>query len=277
MKKIVMVIGAVLVLSFVGFGFYQLNATSSSPKLSAEEIKTMVASQYPGEVTKLELKKDQNNAVYELEIVGDGKEYDVTLDGNSGEVLYLTEKDILGKKDNSQTDNTQNGKQEVTRTEGKPLSDKQQQKRQRDRDGEFIGICKAAEIADQQHAGMLEEVELEYDNGTYYYEAKMRNDHQKVKYKIDAQNGELMKTKTEQKNNKSSTVEQAKKQGKAMISFCQAKEIATEEHPGSVVEIELETEDGKLVYDVTIYDDDSKVSVEIDALTGEIIVIEIDD
>lgn len=268
MKKLIIIIGAVVTVALFGFGFYQLNTTVTNPKLSAEEIKSMVENQYPGEITKLELEKDQDQAVYELEINDDGKEYALTLDGNTGKVIHLTEKGSAPNQMKAQQTNSSETKQQEQKWE---------RKQQMEQVGEFISICKAAEIAQQQNKGVMEDIELESDKGEYYYEAKVRNDQEKIKLTIDAKTGKVMDIRTETKDHSSKTMKQVEKQGKTMISFCQVAEIALKEYPGIVGEIELEEEDGKLVYDVKVYDDSAKVSVKIDALTGEILVIKMDD
>lgn len=268
MKKTFIVIATVIAVSLFGFLFYQLNADGVEPTLSAEEIKLMVTSQYPGEITKLELEKDRNQAVYEIEIVDEEREYELRLDGNSGEVLKLKERENLTSLDQND---------EKVQHDNKRRPEKQPKKAKFEQSNDLIGICKAVEIAQQQQIGMLEEIELEIEKDTYYYEAKIRNNDQKSKLKIDAKTGEIIKTKAKSKNHPSKTMEQVRNEENALINFCQAVDIAVQEHPGNVVEIELENDDGKLIYEITIYDDLTKISIDIDALTGDILVIEIGD
>jgi uncharacterized membrane protein YkoI len=50
------------------------------------------------------------------------------------------------------------------------------------------------------------------------------------------------------------------------------------EHPGKVLEVELETEDGRLVYDLKILTESGRVQeLEVDAASGKIFKIEDDD
>ncbi len=68
---------------------------------------------------------------------------------------------------------------------------------------------------------------------------------------------------------------QAKLAKKAKISPEQARKIATDKVPGTIVEEELEREDGKLVYSIEIRDANQKVfDVEVDAKTGAIVNVE---
>ena len=68
---------------------------------------------------------------------------------------------------------------------------------------------------------------------------------------------------------------QAKLAKKAKISPEQARKIATDKVAGTIVEEELERENGKLVYSIEIRDANQKVfDVEVDARTGAIVNVE---
>lgn len=68
---------------------------------------------------------------------------------------------------------------------------------------------------------------------------------------------------------------QAKLAKKAKITPEQARKIATDKVAGTIVEEELEREDGKLVYSIEIRDANQKIfDVEVDARTGAIVNVE---
>ncbi|MBA3785510.1 MAG: PepSY domain-containing protein [Acidobacteria bacterium] len=68
---------------------------------------------------------------------------------------------------------------------------------------------------------------------------------------------------------------QAKLAKKAKISPEQARKIATDKVAGTIIEEELERENGKLVYSIEIRDANQKVfDVEVDAKTGAIVNVE---
>ncbi len=68
---------------------------------------------------------------------------------------------------------------------------------------------------------------------------------------------------------------QAKLAKKAKITPEQARKIATDKVAGTIIEEELEREDGKLVYSIEIRDANQKVfDVEVDAKTGAIVNVE---
>lgn len=69
--------------------------------------------------------------------------------------------------------------------------------------------------------------------------------------------------------NKDSTYE-------TLIDAKKAINIAQNEFIGIVTELELEKDDGKLIYEVKIKDGKEEAEIEIDAYTGEVLVIEIE-
>lgn len=63
----------------------------------------------------------------------------------------------------------------------------------------------------------------------------------------------------------------------ARISLEEAKEIALKEVPGRIEEIELDEDDGLLIYEVEIETKNGEAEVEVNAHTGEIVMISLDD
>ena len=63
----------------------------------------------------------------------------------------------------------------------------------------------------------------------------------------------------------------------SFISVEEAIEIALEEFSGKVEEAEFDEDDGRYLYEIEIENGDKEAEFEIDAVTGEIIDMEIDD
>ena len=61
-----------------------------------------------------------------------------------------------------------------------------------------------------------------------------------------------------------------------MLSQDAAKEIALKEFAGTVVDLELDEDDGRKIYEIEIENGEDEATVEIDAYTGEILVLDID-
>ena len=62
--------------------------------------------------------------------------------------------------------------------------------------------------------------------------------------------------------------------GDASISKEEAKQIATEQYPGTVTEVERERENGKEVYEMEITGDEYKYELKLDANTGKIVKLD---
>ena len=60
-------------------------------------------------------------------------------------------------------------------------------------------------------------------------------------------------------------------------SIEEAKEIALTEFQGKVTEIELDKDDGRLMYEVELKNETHEAEIEIDAKTGEIIEVEVEE
>lgn len=86
-KKKGIVIGAAATTLILGFSVFQSNAAPADPKLTTDEVRELIAIEYPGEITEFELEEGNGKAVYEPEV-----------DGDSGQVLMNKEKTITEKK-----------------------------------------------------------------------------------------------------------------------------------------------------------------------------------
>ena len=206
-KKIVLSVGVLAIASVLGLGIYHSNASQAEPKLSSEEIDDIVTSQYPGTITEMELEKDSNQVIYEVEITEDGKEYELKLDGNTGEVLKIKEKEMVKK----QTDNI------------------------------------------DQHP-------------------KKKQAQQQANDQVDQKNQSQSET-----NENRPDQQDKRNQQKTVIDADEAVQIALKEFSGTVESVELDEDDHRLIYEVEIEAGDEEAEVEIDAYTGEVLVIDIDD
>lgn len=218
-KKLGMVIGILVGAAVLGLGIYQSDAAQADPKLSSTDIQKVVESQYPGEITKPELEKELNKAVYKVEIESNGKKYKLKLDGDTGEVLKLKEKEISNKVKITEENNDAN-------------DDKSKKKN------------KANDNAVDQSG-------------------KHNNSKNDAKAKSSKQD----KSDNDKKRNSGK---------KAVIDESKAKEIALKEFPGIVADLELDEDDGRLIYEISIENGNEEADIDIDAYTGEILELSID-
>ncbi|WP_053360507.1 PepSY domain-containing protein [Bacillus sp. FJAT-27251] len=72
---------------------------------------------------------------------------------------------------------------------------------------------------------------------------------------------------------------QGMKEDKNIISMNEAEEIAIKEAGGSIESIELEKDDGRLIYEIELRSEngDDDVDVDVDAVTGEVLKVDRDD
>lgn len=237
-----MTIGVIGVVTVLGFGVYHSNASQADPTLTPENIKELVQAQYPGTITELQLDKDANGSVYEVEVTNDGVEYELKIDGQSGEVINLKEKLVAAKE--------RAGTKEVIDLKEKEKEQKEEEKQ-------------AVKEKEEQEKQAKEKEEKE----------------KQEKAKADEQ----AQQKTQVKKNESSANEGNKQQEEetkstnTVIDVNKAIDIALAKFPGTVDEVELDEEDGRLVYEIEIEGNGEEAEFEIDAYTGEIIVIEIEE
>ncbi len=86
----------------------------------------------------------------------------------------------------------------------------------------------------------------------------------------EADDSESDEGKTENKSNKQTT------ENDAMLTHEEAKEIALKEFPGKVTDLELDSDDGVYIYEIEIVNGEDEASIEINAYTGNVVMIEID-
>lgn len=221
MKKIGLTVGVLAATVVLGFGLYHTDASQVEPELSTDEIKDFVSKQYPGKITEIELDKEFNKKVYEVEVEGEKKEYEIKIDANSGEVLQINEK--TPKKAEKKTETKNN----LVVKEKKDT--KKQDKKQK--------------------------------------ETRQKNKTEKQKETKQENKSEKQKKQTSNKN----------KNKKTVIDRDEASRIALNQFSGTIEEIELDEDDGRLIYEIEIEANDKDAEIEIDAYTGEVLVIEIDD
>ncbi|PAV30688.1 hypothetical protein CIL05_06190 [Virgibacillus profundi] len=216
-KKTIIIIAAVAVAAALGWGIFQSGASTANSEFSSDEIRELVLSQYPGEITRLDFEKDINDAVYEVVVENNGKQYVIKMDGISGEVLDMQEKLISENKTKEEANNTENNNRKTDKKDD-------------------------------------------------------TNENSDVNNDQKGKNGEKSsndgKIKDNNSNKDSST--------NAVISKDKAKEIALKEFSGTIVELEQDENDGRLIYEIQIEDGEDEAEVEIDAYTGEVILVDID-
>lgn len=146
----------------------------------------------------------------------------------------------------------------------------------------YIGEEKAKLIA-LEHAGLSEkdvsklEVELDFDDGRMIYEVEFNRGTVSYDYEIDAKNGQILEFKSKDKGGATTPTD---KPGQ-YIGGREAEAIALT-HAGlsrdkiRKLETELESEKGKVFYEVEFEHSGYEYEYEIDAVTGKILDVEVE-
>ena len=130
--------------------------------------------------------------------------------------------------------------------------------------------------------GTVEEVELEDEKGTIVYEIELvSTDGTEHEVEVDAQTGEVLKVEADdddEENEEEDSQNQAELAKQAKITEDEAINTALEKVPGTVNEVELEDENGTMVYEIEVLSTDgTEQEVKVDAQTGEVIKVEAND
>ncbi|MEK6903414.1 MAG: PepSY domain-containing protein [Nanoarchaeota archaeon] len=123
--------------------------------------------------------------------------------------------------------------------------------------------------------GVITEIEEKTVNGVTFYEVEIDDGRLEIEIKIDKRNGDILQTTREEKddNDASVSAEELKTIG-GILTEEQAKAIALATVPGTVISVETERENGRLIYGFEIAAQNDVAEVEIDAETGEVLEIE---
>lgn len=153
------------------------------------------------------------------------------------------------------------------------------------------------EVVLSQYPGEIKELSFYGDADHSYYQAEVVNGTNLYMLKLDSQTAEILQIekktiKVDKKQNQQSKV-QPKEQEKhpptsseekenavepknAILEVDKVREIALNQFSGVIIELELDEDDGRKIYEVQIENGEDEAEIEIDAYTGEIIVIDID-
>lgn len=195
----------------IGLWFAKSDMVDAEPKLSKTDIQQQLSDQYPGTISELELDYESGK-VYEAEIEIKDKDYEIKVDGDTGEVIRLDEKQKYASGDQVKTE----GRNSATEADLLFIREKEEKNQEEE-------VTKPDVSASAKHG------------------------------------------KHEQTTKK-----------EAIISYSEAKDIALAEFSGTIEDIELDEDDDLLRYEIEIENGESEADIEIDAYTGNILVIEID-
>ncbi|GEM01163.1 Uncharacterized membrane protein YkoI [Halolactibacillus halophilus] len=290
---------------------FQFAMGTAEAKMSIEEIEALASERFPGEIIEVEYDDD----TYEVEIKTETQSFELVLDATSGEILYLEEKNqIVATTDNVEvkanqtseeknTDDTtevsNNDENQVTDTTdttttsddtNESTSDAEEAtppSTTDDKDAKSIPNDKASDVAKEKVAttpavminqgeaqkiarekadnAKVTEIELEEDDGATYYQVELENETHEFEVEIDAFTGKVLIIEMEQRDDQVSTNSQ-------VMSRAAIEQLIDKSYAGYRIEkIELDEDDGQMVYEIELKSGRTEIEMELDAVTGDVL------
>lgn len=134
-----------------------------------------------GQMTDIELERDNGKQYYDIEMYANGYEYDIEVEAITGEVLKNKR-----EKDNDFDDDDKKAVSSQTSKENGETSSAVK-----------ISAEDAVKAALAVVSGEVEDVELEHDDGRVYYDIEIDNRYEEHEVKVDATNGEILEVETD--------------------------------------------------------------------------------
>ncbi|WP_052360566.1 PepSY domain-containing protein [Oceanobacillus manasiensis] len=136
------------------------------------------------------------------------------------------------------------------------------------------------QMVTEQYSGTITELELEKDATRTVYEVEVTDTENEIDLKLDASSGEVLSEKSKKVDleDDRDDVEITTKdvQKGEFITVKEAISISKEQFDGEVREVELDEDDGRVVYEIELIKDRKEADFEIDAVTGEVLELDID-
>ena len=140
----------------------------------------------------------------------------------------------------------------------------------------LIGIEKAKEIALKEAKGTIDSVELEKNNDITFYEVDINGENPKeYEVRVDAYSGKVLRVREDndyEDDDQNIVVPTNAK----LISEVKAIEIAQKQIEGTLLELKLDSDDGRYEYEIELLTTKGKAEFTIDASTGEVLEYELD-
>ncbi len=264
------------------------NVTEDTAYLTQEEIRSRVAEAYPdSQMVSVEMDREDGRYVYEVEFFSGDRKYDLVYDALTGEVL-----EEESKLTNWQPSETTAASTESSETASAP-SETDSGSTTAPTEGTTAGENSAdsggasQQISEEQARNIalgkaegtnaeVYKIHLDRDDGRLLYEGKMRDDANRYEFEIDAYTGVVLKWEMEALHGGQSTSGGSSAE---VISVEEASSIAlgkAQAGDARITEIQLDEDDGRLIYEGEMRDSLYEYEFEIDAYTGTVIQWEVE-
>lgn len=262
-----------------------------------------------GNVTRAELDRENGIWVFEIEVMDGNMEKDYKINADTGEIINAsieTDRNVIAQTSSDDSSKDMSNKSANNRSENTSSNVSNTK----------IGLDRAKEIAlKEAKSGNVTKAELDRENGILVYDIEVVDGSIEKDYRIDANTGAVLKTEIETRRTAQSTKNQntsnntlnntsnnalnntstntsnntstnasnntsdhsSGNTANAKISLDKAKQIALESaKKGQITKIELDRENGVLVYEVEIRDGNVEKDYKINAQSGAVVESKVD-
>jgi len=138
----------------------------------------------------------------------------------------------------------------------------------------ILSIEQVESKAIESVGGKVTKVEFEREKSGDIYEVEVIADGIEYDLDIDAKTGEVLRTEKDDDDDSYDANNKATASGEKLLTIDEVVAIALKEAKGTVTEVELDEDDGRMHYDIEIEDGKYEYDIEIDAVTGEVLDFE---
>ncbi|GGB47177.1 PepSY domain-containing protein [Fictibacillus barbaricus] len=190
MKKLTKVLAGTVLAGGIGLGVYAFsdntpNVFAANDAISEKQAEDIALQRTNGgSVNELEFDRDDQKDKYEIEVHKDGKSYDLDILAGSGKITKF-EEDRDDDLDESDIDD----------------KDDEDRDDQVDAANMKISTEQAQNIALKQVPGTVTKIELDEEDGQYFYEIEINKDKQETDVDVDAMTGTVLKVDKDEDNN----------------------------------------------------------------------------
>lgn len=201
MKKKWIIPAAVVVLVVAVFGIYQMQASAGEPEMTIDQARQQAEKQYNATVTEIELDRSGSEPRYDIDLENGEKLYDLTLNGNTGEVISLKESNRGTSSNTDSTDQSQASGDDQEQSKNEQTADDQQQsdkentapsQKQASQAEVKITMDEAIKIATDEVGGSVTDAEFDEEDGLPVYELELKTADDEAEVVINAQSGEII-------------------------------------------------------------------------------------
>src|SRR5699024_9970584 len=214
-RKLMITFGVIISISILITGLFYSNYAQSEPSLTENEVKDIVSDQYPGKITDLNLKNINNQSVYEVLVTHENSKYNIKIDRHSGEILDIIRKSVAVKENkNKEAPKKDIKKQTDKQTNNTPPKTEENPKQSK------------------KHEKNEKETAVKENKQDEEHEANVPKEQPKTTEKPKEEHKSAPKEPTDTKE--------------TVLSISEVSNIALSHFSGSIDDVELEDEDGRL-------------------------------